>query len=1122
MRHQLALLLVILLSISAHAAGIDTYANGDNLNIKLKLQQDNTGDPSSHKHLQYTVANQKGEIIASNQNRAFVLLNGYGDYIKALGDPTSGLGIIVNDDWFESTEGERSTDLRQWWSKTPNTLQRKEQVTAIQPGSLSLKRGDIETTQSRQYTLKLTKQGQDVTYQILRGGTYQSGQGYTGGSNLGCAGQASEQQTITCQDEGFVLTVRLTTNIPRDNNEEYHVHMNFNAQTGYDPCSPENRIKPQPFTVTFTVYDSDEYGQPMQQISIDPITGEDVTAQTTIYATCAQAGEPVFKAAKERAAGLLFLKDVTKDLPSKLDNMLRAERVRLEEVSIFINDRQITSKLDQVKQKLQEIKQEEAAFDQQLIQYFADVEKLSQDRPQNQTIQQFKTTLNQLHEVLRQHPPEDYTNPTQTMQEHNVPYQVDTAIDTIEIQQGNTPPNREPVLDRLRVVLGGIELGIGFKEDLLSALGRETGIAEATCPVGTDTLGNYYVCSVSPPGDDYNRDEQNRPCPSPAETCYVRRAGGQAIFSQVSTDINALIADETAAKTAIQEHITDANIKTNLPQVVTTLNNLIDLEEEGTDTIETFTSVLAPDITKNTDISSVHNRLNTLLNNIRESQDQENVIRAAKDARTHTQTISQGGTVPTDGQIQQLLTKLRTVSSNIDALQEHKQNVISQIQSIVGVQACPDGQVVNGFYYFCDPDPDNPFYTKVPEYVCQTATEQTCYKMPEATLDDFISLLRIQLYSQLYYGRELEELSQLQYDDQYTNRSSNILYLLTDIADNYDDNIELLEERHSQLPSALRQQVTVDAVIDAYNAAQTTASEYEQTINDALPGQEAQLLREAITVLNERLYDVYTATLDLLDELRPPETALLIGTITGENTTSTPHRESVLVSIMPRTQIAIRAQVPRNQQKVYYCAFPVSPGTNKNLACWDGTANYNSQTGQLDTRMDTEAYLKSLNYEETYSFRAFYETGESTGRTPRVYTKVEQPKPITLNDIPGVETTYTAVLASTGYVNNENRNLPIRYDRDMGLDFVAFVPEDAQARRLCILTYNSNDPDKQKLIQCYTASFRERMPNNTYMIGSSIGEDSVDEFFELGTAYAARFEFLYNNDVYKTNDVIFR
>jgi len=525
-RYALLGLIVLLCSVSALAQNVvETYAQGDYLNISVQVQQDNTGEPSAYKHLEYEITNQQGNIIETNQGRRLVLLDGYGDYSKRIGDPSSGVGILIKREWFASTEGDRGNSFSQWRSIGAAAQTTSTDITLINPGSVTLTRSGVPASDPKQYVVEADNTGGTLTYVVSQGGEFRRGEGFIGTTPIqGCAGNLAPSQSISCTDGELVLAFDFTSQLP-SSGEQTQVHMTLNSDIGTDPCSDQNKVRPQNFQVTFRVYDSDEFGQPLDQISIDPLTGQEAILTKRFQATCARATDDAFEELIQEAQGEVPESQILAQLQAILSQLIRTEQGMRDELDSIIetapvDSSQANTRAATIQTMLQELLAQERQAAAQLQPVHA---AALQSTSSNAAA--IRNQLGLLLDALNQ-PPVQPIPSQQSTALVNIHDTVNTEQDVIAIEQDKiTDPTNTGdwrVIDEsVQRVINNIDRILEAKQQLRTTAGGGaiTGIS-VTCPDGQREQGNYYTCATTSPHPAYSEDTQQRDCPQTYQTCY--------------------------------------------------------------------------------------------------------------------------------------------------------------------------------------------------------------------------------------------------------------------------------------------------------------------------------------------------------------------------------------------------------------------------------------------------------------------------------------------------------------------------------------------------------------------------------------------------------------------------
>ncbi|MCX6708966.1 MAG: hypothetical protein NTW67_04965, partial [Candidatus Woesearchaeota archaeon] len=486
---------------------MQTFATGDTLNISINITQDYPGGEKNNKYLEYAIYNGVGEMIKNNTDQGLAPLTTNGDYTKTIKD------IPIDTTWFGAagTVGVTGTPApinvvyMQWWSKQP--LTRSPTNTLIE--STTFKRGETEIREGSKYILEVYKQAPNLIFQIYTAAeSTLVADGFSKSEDkkvlgLGCGGILSAN-IITCAIGDRTLKITLKPDvIPRlqtgEDGQKYQSHIDYNAPlTAINLCSPDKKTQLSQFKIKFTAYDSDEFGQPTDQISIDPITGDEATIEIPFSVVCAPTNDPDLKAME---TGMPTLATLPLKLKEKINAMLKTEEAKL---AIAKNDAnpQISKTPESVIFNLQSLIDEENTNANILLSYI-EVLKTAPE-PYNTTL---LTPVQMLAAML---------GPTTP----GIPTIQSTAGSAIGRIQKLVSPDVQKISAEADSVIQLLEQSIGIKKNILDQVGKMTTIE--VCPdKKTDTDGNYYVCAKTQP-IGFEDEPVKWPCTTVEEKCWKR------------------------------------------------------------------------------------------------------------------------------------------------------------------------------------------------------------------------------------------------------------------------------------------------------------------------------------------------------------------------------------------------------------------------------------------------------------------------------------------------------------------------------------------------------------------------------------------------------------------------
>ncbi len=271
----------------------DLFALDEDLTITLSIQQDYPGGVANNKHLEVTVMDPAGEIIKTNSGGNLILLTTNGDYSKTIGTKESTFPVqIEKEKWFKTTEGKKYA-VKQWTSKIPNLFQPNDM---IEDTALYSETGAI-LEERRQFVVELVRKPDKVEYNIYRATVSTRTDPQKGFVDKDptplCTGTVTGNR-ISCTGQTLVFrgTVSITLTEKRPTlGETLQAHIDY-SPLKVNVCGGDVKDRQvQPFKIKFVSYDSNQYGEPTEQISADTLTGAETIKETTFNVICATAEE---------------------------------------------------------------------------------------------------------------------------------------------------------------------------------------------------------------------------------------------------------------------------------------------------------------------------------------------------------------------------------------------------------------------------------------------------------------------------------------------------------------------------------------------------------------------------------------------------------------------------------------------------------------------------------------------------------------------------------------------------------------------------------------------------------------------------------------------------------------
>ncbi len=366
----------------------DTFAIGEEAKIELQIQQDYPGKEEYNKQLEYNITDVTGRTVDTNAGRP-IMLTTNGDYTKTISVP-----ITDPNKWFAIPEPGKVYEVKQWTSRNPRAL---EGNTIIKDVKLFSQTGG-PSNEHKQFVLELKKSTTGIDYKVY--GATTSMQTTNDGfisrdpqpTCIGTFKPTLTEKSITCRSSPIIpvpgqpairpafegqLVIEFTDQILAGTrpvgDEVLQAHMDYNVQTGLTrPCDgPIKNRQPAPFKIKFTAYDSDKYGQPTDQISVDPLTGQEAIREINFNIICVTKEElekiPTISAIEQ----LLKIKDYLITKENKL-GWIKTQRAYYEAESK--NDQKLTeylraenqavavAKIDQLAKDLEEVKKQLTAL----------------------------------------------------------------------------------------------------------------------------------------------------------------------------------------------------------------------------------------------------------------------------------------------------------------------------------------------------------------------------------------------------------------------------------------------------------------------------------------------------------------------------------------------------------------------------------------------------------------------------------------------------------------------------------------------------------------------------------------------------------------------------------------
>ena len=573
-----------------HKIPTEVYTIGENVNITLQIQQDYQQGEANNKHLQFEVLSPAGQILpeATNKDRGLFLLATNGDYTKTIGTDMT-YPIVVKQNWFGAPESGKKFIAKQWSTRNEKIISENtmiEEIKLIRPDGL-------ESEESRQFVLEMTNRAGAMKYTVYTStkftGPADPVLGFGGKIPIPGCENKDVVKDIVCipapplrQSPPFqgTLRIRITDNRPADG-ETIQSHIDYNLPKGADPCSGPIEKRPiVPLKMRFTAYDSDKYGQPTDQVSVDPITGADALIEVPFNAICVQQDDPALKALEEKAKGIIPATEIATGLKKLLvEGLIKKETDLLNTLKKDADPLQDKTP-ESVIFNLQRIIQEEQAAADALAPY------LSGLTASTEPLKQLHQPADVIQEAIGTPPASEEELVTMAGYISPLKYMQIAANEAIaEINALPLPKDNRKVSEAAAKVLPVLQDIITAKKALVDKIETLTGVKIDCLYDKTDAQGNYYVCAEAAPAAPFEQTPTGQNCPASTQKCYKLPADN--LCAGLKADSNFQCADQcpegTAAVTEWQKAGTTLQLfclggKTCCRQAITGLDKLKQLK----------------------------------------------------------------------------------------------------------------------------------------------------------------------------------------------------------------------------------------------------------------------------------------------------------------------------------------------------------------------------------------------------------------------------------------------------------------------------------------------------------------------------------------------------------------
>ncbi len=515
-----------------HKIPTEVYAVKDNLNVSLQIQQDYTAGEANIKHLQYEVLSPSGQVVETNKEHGFFPLSINGDYTKRIGqDPI----IYVKKEWFGAGAGAGKANVVEWYSGTGARPARP--VISVEPGSPQIVEQGVQTT--GQYVLILAAEAGKLVYYVHKVTTPSQtpASGFNEEARICSGALPNPFETINCQDGTKTITIKLTDVRPQITptgpSDRYEVYIGFGQIAGASPCEGADRLRPQPFKIRFTAFDSDKYGQPTEQVTLDPMTGQDGIVEVLLNIICANNDDADLKALKEKQAGILQPTEIIQGLESIMKEMLSREDGHKKQLTDFVSSPiSDIGRANQIGGYMNTIIDAETKHAAQLEPLLKNLKSttnpdLAKLTPVLESVYNRLRPLNleEIQYLTTGQSPAAGPSPVELSVQANLNYWAGKIKDFIskETAPGTTPNIGligTTTQSDLRTLITKLDETMKAKQAVLDIIPQIIKVAPKPCPTGQIEQDVFYQCIDKAPGTPWALDE-TRPCYGVTEQkCY--------------------------------------------------------------------------------------------------------------------------------------------------------------------------------------------------------------------------------------------------------------------------------------------------------------------------------------------------------------------------------------------------------------------------------------------------------------------------------------------------------------------------------------------------------------------------------------------------------------------------
>src|SRR3989344_5652158 len=306
----------------AHHIPQEVVALEEPVNVSLRLTQDypTPADRRNDKHLEFTVRNQHGVEVASNKNIGLIQLTTNGDYTLLTSDAKFGPLTEVQTNWFAPGTGQAGAQYttRSWTqggtTPTPHDadISTVRFTSAPQAGTAFIL--EFETAGTTQKWTLFEVPANDAL-------TVDAATGFRGSKVTIKSDTVPSSRRI----EAGRISVDLKTARPALTTKR-QVLIIPGAPKGLNPCDskdPAEKLKAQKFSIDIAIFDSDQFGSPTDQVSIDPQSDEETRFTEEFFAVCGEADD--LTALEQKVTGVVSALDKLKRITEIIMQMYTRE-----------------------------------------------------------------------------------------------------------------------------------------------------------------------------------------------------------------------------------------------------------------------------------------------------------------------------------------------------------------------------------------------------------------------------------------------------------------------------------------------------------------------------------------------------------------------------------------------------------------------------------------------------------------------------------------------------------------------------------------------------------------------------------------------------------------------------